>query len=247
MRRKVDLDKPMGEHQKRVTAKYKDDSVQIILPLPNGKHLDRFLNRKCSLDLLDPKFELKWNSKEITESEAMLYAIRTHLKVDPTNEDVVVHVVGEGFRPRTGALLAFATRWTVFSIDPNLSEWRKRNRSSIKRLFCVDKRVEDFDGSDFLVMGDDDLTQIVMAPHSHANLAKSLSMFKGFGRKHMVARSCGDLDFDLNPSKVYLDWACLSPERLIKVWKDLTMKKIKKVGLERQVVEVYGAETIAED
>lgn len=56
--------------------------------------------------------------------------------------------VGDGSTPRIACTMAFRTKWTCISVDPQMREsgpW-----SSIDRLFCVAKKIEDFSLTDFL-------------------------------------------------------------------------------------------------
>ena len=207
------------EHKRKVTARYSTEGVQVTMPMPNPKHINRFLKRNCALDLLNPKFHMKWDAKEISESEAMLYAIWTHLEVRPTDENVVAYCVGDGARPRTGALLAFTTQWKVQSIDPLLSQWNNEYMP-VQRLTIIPSRVQDvLQVNNYITRQ----TRIIVAPHSHAPLKDCLHLFKNnAGPNHIVAMPCcQDLHLHQEPDKVYYDWACLSPERLVKVWKDI--------------------------
>ena len=53
---------------------------------------------------------------------ACLQAATEHLAgiVSPSDADVIALVIGDGRCPRTGALLAMRTKWTVLSVDPAL-------------------------------------------------------------------------------------------------------------------------------
>ena len=83
--------------------------------------VDRFLSLECGHELL--RMGLFPNAQEISESMACLQAAIEHLHavVSLSDTDVVALVVGDGRTPRTAALLAMRTRWTVLSVDPALA------------------------------------------------------------------------------------------------------------------------------
>jgi hypothetical protein len=60
--------------------------------------------------------------KEVTESIGMLkYVVNNHSSI--VNDDNVVCIsIGDGGGPRTGAIIAYSTKWKVFSIDPDMRE-----------------------------------------------------------------------------------------------------------------------------
>ena len=82
--------------------------------------VDRFLSLDCGHELL--RMGLFPNAQEISESMACLQAAIEHLEgvVSLKDADVVAVVVGDGRTPRTAALLAMRTQWTVLSVDPAL-------------------------------------------------------------------------------------------------------------------------------
>ena len=214
-----------------VTSVYQNGAVSLTLPIPNGKHIDRFLERRCATDLMIESLDLGWNAKEISESEAIRYAIRHHMKIMAKDSDVLVFVVGDGTRPRTGALLAYTTAWHIVSIDPLLRDCYVGMRDDIKRLACVKKKVEDFSWTDVSPMNlgyekywhmleNNEVKRIVAAPHSHADLYKSSRLLGEYGGHVVALPCCTEQSLHDEPSKVYYDWACLSPERLVKVWKN---------------------------
>jgi hypothetical protein len=124
---------------------------------PNTEYINRFIKMKCAADLL--RLRMFPDAKEVTESLGMISACKLLPEEyhDKNRLDINVVVVGDGHRPRTGALFAFLTRWNCVSIDPELVEtiW------PIHRLKCFKNKVEDvklhFDGPLLIVL-----------PHSHA-------------------------------------------------------------------------------
>lgn len=214
-----------GEHSKRVTAKYYQDGASVTLPMPNGRHINRFLKRRCSLDLLNPELNLNWDAKEISESEAIAYAIQKKLEIHPSRPDVLVFCVGDGFRPRTGALLAFSTKWTMVSIDPGLfEEWLTPKVSfNVDRLHTIKKKVEHVEIEEIEeIINYNNFREVVIAcPHSHARL-KDCKHLLNYGYGHVVTMPCC-VPQEL-PERVfcdYYDWSCLSGERRILIWRNV--------------------------
>jgi len=133
-------------------------------------YLDRFLKLKCASDLIELK--LFPNVKEISESFAMLEAIKQHVPGafdNLGNSDFTkVYVVGDGSTPRTGALVAFTSAWSVVSIDPKLSP--KQQYSRIKRL----KLIKDKVGS---AKFKSPKPYIILMPHAHVNFRQIRESF----------------------------------------------------------------------
>ena len=87
----------------------------------NPRLIDTFLRWECGRTLLG--MNLFPNMQEISESMACLAAVTEQLADGQpllADSDVVAIVIGDGRTPRTAALLAMRTRWTVVSIDPAL-------------------------------------------------------------------------------------------------------------------------------
>ena len=218
-----------NEYSKKVVAKYYQDGASVTLPMPNAKHINRFIKRNCALDLLNPKLELRWDAKEISESESIFYAIRTKLNIYPKDKSVLVFCVGDGVHPRTGALLSFTTMWTVISIDPGLRDkWQFPENAGIKRLRTARLKAEDVTKTTLEKIGinrDNFKTMIIAAPHSHAKLLKCLHLFGGRNGHVVSLPCCVPQELDQEPDYVYYDWACLSGERLIKIWKNVAISE----------------------
>lgn len=106
------------------------------------KYIDYLFKLKCAGDLISTG--VFPNAKEITESFAAFIAIKKyfrHLNLEDPN--VVVHVVADGSTPRTGALLAFLTKWKIYSIDPQMNDkWLSCENYDIDRLACYKDKVE---------------------------------------------------------------------------------------------------------
>ena len=104
--------------------------------------VDRFLSLDCGHELL--RLGLFPNAQEISESMACLQAAIEHLQgvVSLSDNDVVALVVGDGRTPRTAALLAMRTRWTVLSVDPALEGLLPTGEVEAQAEARVEARVE---------------------------------------------------------------------------------------------------------
>ncbi len=130
---------------------------------PNTEYINRFFRMNCAVDLM--RLKMFPDAKEVTESLAMVNACKNLPNAfdDRRRSDINVVVVGDGHRPRTGALFACLTRWNCVSIDPEMVQeiW------PIYRLKCYKKKVEDvklhFEGP-----------LIIVLPHSHAKPSKCI-------------------------------------------------------------------------
>lgn len=177
------------------------------------RYLNEFMRMKCAPELLARR--IFPNAKEITESMGAWHAVREHvlprvpvLRNDP---NVLVHCVGDGTTPRTGALFAFLSRWQVYSIDPRMrdSQWK------VARLHTFSERIEDF-----FNQGTSPLNLIVHV-HSHASLQASVNNLTsvGGGCRYLVnIPCCRKADLDMEPIAAYNDPAILSPRNRVEVY-----------------------------
>lgn len=82
------------------------------------------------------------------------------------NEKINCYVVGDGTTPRTAALFHCATKWNIWSIDPEMHDsWI----APMDRLHCVKDRAENVPmvaEADFIV---------IISVHGHANLRELVS------------------------------------------------------------------------
>ena len=121
--------------------------------------VDRLLRRRSKFAEL---IMAGWGAKpfkELTESLAVLDValdLARYSRLERGDPSVTV-LVGDGHSPRTGALVAMETGWTVTSIDPVLSV--DGPHPKIARLTCIRARLED---------RPDLCARLVLAPHSHA-------------------------------------------------------------------------------
>lgn len=111
------------------------------------RYINRFISLNCSADIMIAK--LFPNAKEISESMAAVAAVEKHIcdgKLSKYKDDTAVLCVGDGFTPRTASLFAFMTRWTCYSVDPNMASIHGASSFrgiEIQRLHVIGERIED--------------------------------------------------------------------------------------------------------
>ena len=193
----------------RAVGAYKSEAAH------STKHLKAFLSLRCAADLLAwDVFPRKTVAKELSETMAAVDAVFHRLSVARDLPAVTLIAVGDGCTPRTAATFACLTAWQCVSVDPRLrGEWPQ-----IKRLTLVPTQVENMS-----VVARGPL--IIVAVHSHANLPaamRTLTTTCPHGR-HVVAIPCCKEQAipDRPPDREYVDWGILSPERVVKVWRDV--------------------------
>jgi hypothetical protein len=136
---------------------------------------NRFIGMKCAPDML--KVGLYPNLKEITESFAAFEAT-LHLEYEYNDPNVNVVCVGDGVSPRTAAMFAYRSKWTVCSVDPSL-----RNKSwNIHRYTGYTAKIED-------VSLNFDTPTLIVCVHSHAKLTNCLNSIKAPIR-HVINIPC---------------------------------------------------------
>lgn len=180
--------------------------------LTNTKNFDFIFKKKCMIDILiSGVFP---NMKEFSESLAFYNALNI-LQTD-TSKDTKCFVIGDGNTPRTATLIAFMTKFNVFSIDPILS---KPPKIPVDRLTCIKDRAENF------VHGNTSPKDeaIIMLPHSHIT-GKCLEKFINTNN----IQNCIIIDmpccvergkiFNTFPTKVYTDYSVASPRREMYVY-----------------------------
>lgn len=186
-------------------------------------HIDRFFahNRRGELAPLLP------NAKEVSESMGAFHAIVTRLcatgalrRADP---NTVAIVVGDGHSPRTGALIAMSTAWSVVSVDPVMRP-RHATASPRKglRLTAIADRVENLRPRSFA-----DCDVVLVAVHSHALLDDAVTFVSECRSLHAVAIPCcvPQTIAGMAPTTEYSDEAILSPERRVLVWRDVPVRR----------------------
>jgi len=176
----------------------------------HSRYLDIFIGCKCAPDLLEHR--LFPNTKEITESFAMYDASgKLPEGYEWNRKNVTCVVVGDGTKPRTGAMFAYRTAWNVVSIDPNMSN---TYYGDINRFKTYKNRIED------LKLEFNENTVIVL-PHSHAKIQDCLDSIKAPKRSIITMDCCVKNNLDTKPDVVYNDLDVWSPMNEIKIWRDV--------------------------
>ena len=161
------------------------------------------------------KYRLFPNLKEWCESYACYEAIKRIVswdkKIDLRDSNIRVIVVGDGQVPRTGALLAFLTNWSVISVDPIM---KNRDYSAIQRLQVISAGIEHLKfGCNIGSIH----TTIIIHPHSHAKTADSWEA-ANCDRKYLINMPCcvkSNLDL---PYISYTDKYIPSPKNRIEIY-----------------------------
>lgn len=184
-----------------------------------GKYINQFMDLKCAPDLLER--DLFPNAKEITESMAAFHAVKKNFQNDNDfwKKQNKVYVVGDGTRPRTGALFAFRSDWRVVSIDPNLDTEMNYDIDGI-RLFP--STVQDYLKD--MVVGNVVNDVYVVAVHAHVGLGEYVETISAIvGGVNVVAMPCCDKQTikGQEPDDQYRDGSIWSPKNIIKVWSDV--------------------------
>lgn len=197
------------------------DQVNIFFKKPSLRYLDQFIGLKCASDLISTKFFP--NAKEITESMGAFNAVQRNLwnVFHPSDETVECYIIGDGSKPRTGALFAYRTKWKIVSIDPNML----RNKlelggiaatpKRINRLYAYRNYIED------LTFYEAHNNVLIVCVHSHAKLSDCFHAFP-WSKKYIVNMPCCvPPDIDRQPDVCYTDWAVHSEKRNIEIYKGL--------------------------
>lgn len=177
----------------------------------DNRHLHRFFRLK-TIPLLIQE-QLFPNLKEITESMAAFVAIQDHLinKVIKNNNNVDVYVIGDGYTPRTGALIACLTKWNVISIDPKMKSvgW------NINRLTTYRKRIDDL----YFNNENENTVAVIIFVHSHASIKKSLEVICGYSKRHVIdIPCCFDADITKKPDVNYVDMGIQSEKQKVNIY-----------------------------
>lgn len=150
-----------------------------------ASYVDKFLKLNCAVDLL-PIFNDRQHAplKEITESWGMYQAVINHIRRDVDNPNVNVVVIGDGCTPRTGALFAFLTKWSVLSIDPNFRKDNPFCGVQVNKLHLCRCRLEDVMPTNYA------RDVIIVMPHAHADANIALEKIKTRGMRSLVVCPC---------------------------------------------------------
>lgn len=198
----------------------------IQIPTVSSKYADELIKLKCSPELLATGYFP--NFKEITESFGAYHAFRKYVISDQKelgDASTVVVVVGDGNTPRTGAVFAYRSAFTVISVDPRL----KTTDTDVKRLVLFKDKIEN---KDFSYLRGTYNNIVLVNVHSHAKLHDSIKsvekMFHTGCKFSIINIPCclspgqGDLsraDKDIE----YEDWGITSPKRTVQIKQYITI------------------------
>lgn len=179
-------------------------------PHRGNKYLSELIRFRCGPDMLLQR--LFPNSKEVTESFAAFHAAMKIPGLDAHDAQVNVVVVGDGGTPRTAATFAYRTQWACVSVDPQLNT-RKDWDAAINRLVVFPVRIEE---TSFDLRN----RTLVVAVHSHANLAVAVSRIKAPRLDVIAIPCCVEQKLACEPTWELVDSHIMSPHNRILVWED---------------------------
>jgi hypothetical protein len=185
-----------------------------------SRYLDEFVRFSRSPELLS--LRLFPNAKEVTESFGAYAAVREHLQLDFGDPSIRVLAVGDGFVPRTAATFAMRSRWTCFSVDPNMRDrgWSRK----VERLHAYREKILPLGGwyvpDEFAFSFS---RCVLVCVHSHASLWQSILSARGLATKVSVVSipCCVKHDYQMVADAVYEDREITSPARTVHVWRDV--------------------------
>lgn len=188
------------------------DPVSYNGKLYKASYVSSLPKLKCIPDLLE--LGIYPNIKEITEAMGMYYAVIYCLKQMNKRSDPSIDLIsiGDGNTPRVGALFAYRSAFTCYSIDPALKLNEKYDK--INRLHIIKDRIQKV-GNVFK----NERLKIVVHCHSHVNLDEAAKYIDNVILT--VAMPCCMEQLLLNgkfPDTSYEDHAVWSPKNLIRIW-----------------------------
>ena len=197
--------------------------ISITVPGRHIHHIERFWRRRCALDLWT--MGVFPNIKEVSEAEAMRHAMTKRLHMDQRSHSTLAIVVGDGRKPRLGALLAYSTAWTAISVDP-VCYWT--NEKS-ERIHTIAERIEHVAPDALRALAPDPLGRVVVAaPHSHAKLdacvAIARAAFPEAKRLDALAMPCcvsQTLAERAHCDQRYEDLGVWSGKAVVQIWRHL--------------------------
>lgn len=146
------------------------------------------------------------NAKEVTETMAA-FSAATKVLGDAARGDASILAldIGSGKTPRTAEFVARSTLWRAIAIDPRLGNRPARH----ERVELRRSRIEDTS-----IVHDG--TVVALCVHAHAPLGAVLGAIRA-PRLLVVAIPCCE-PYDMLGGVEWDDYACLSPQRRVKVW-----------------------------
>lgn len=151
------------EGKRNKTINYMDNFFRhnIIIKSRNG------------ISLLSNKLMLYGKNKpckEICESLAAYFNIKTLTKLIELDPNVLCIVVADGIRPKTGVIFATRTKWNVHSVDPlMLQEWSNGDYNKFfPNLKCYSNKIEEV--LDSITSIENIKAIVVICVHAHVNI-----------------------------------------------------------------------------
>lgn len=201
-----------------IGGKHGHMSISIDVPMLSARYIDELVRSTCFIDLL----KSGWypDAKELTESCAAFRA-SNKLGLDWKRNDVCVIAVGDGRYPRTAAMFAYRTQWTAIAVDPRACFHGEV--PEVRRCYSIAKTLGDclrpWDACGLPLFSD----YVFACVHSHApveELIEAASLCPG--RVHVISnRCCVDDTLPTEPTHEYMDWGIWSPERRVRIWREL--------------------------
>ena len=186
-------------------------------------YIDHFFSLYSAADIL-PLFRTgnQKAAKEITESYACRDACAA--LADVHDPDVVAIVVGDGIMPRTAGLIAYTTKWTCHSIDPQMRldefEMFKARQNllgyPVQRLHVYKTKAED------VSIDCGGKRTLVVLPHSHCDTEEAAGVARNPGLLSIVSLPCcvKPKPTKNNPAVTYVDTGVWSPQNQIYIWQE---------------------------
>lgn len=181
----------------------------------NTKHLDRYLGSRASSDIQNlGVMPIQAGAKEVTESMAIVDAANKYFG---QLDNVDAFIIGDGYKPRMGVMLAFFgnRNWNIHSIDPTIinGKWE----GTVSRLSTYRTKIEDFNEN----VGDTSNHALLLLPHSHASVKKSIYKIKALGYKEIsvISMPCCFSDNIGDWEISYVDEAIINtPKNVINIY-----------------------------
>lgn len=153
-------------------------------------YMDNFLlqniiaKSKNGISLLSNKLMLYGKNrpcKEICESLAAYFNIKTLIKPIELNPNVLCIVVADGIKPKTGVIFTTRTKWNVHSVDPLMQqEWTNGDYYKyFPNLKCHSKKIEE--AWDSISSIENIKAIVVICVHAHVNINQ---LWKNLINKH---------------------------------------------------------------
>lgn len=191
------------------------EQITLQVTKPSDRYFNELMRCNCSPDLLTSG--VFPNAKEVTESFGAYNAVRKHLwhQYPPNDPDVVCVCVADGSTPRTALTFALRTKWNVISVDPNLRSERFHRWMKYKRLYMFAKKIQDFKF--------ECRKMLIVMVHPHVKIDETLPSLIGYEQRSVVSMQCCVKQFITNqePDIEYNDIGIWSPQRSIKIWKQV--------------------------